>query len=91
MSVIHWVMVAVLLVAAVPAALFTIQNSGWEAQLSLDLFFGAWKLKEAMPVPHLMWIAFGTGLLAGVVTIPVMKLAFGGGNPPADDYGSTNF
>ena len=90
MSVVHWVMVTVVLVAAVPAALFTIQNSGWEAQLSLDLFFGAWKLKEAMPVPHLMWMAFGTGLLAGMVTIPMVKLAFGGGQS-TDDYGSSNF
>jgi len=88
-SVLRWLLLVVLVIAAVPAALFTIQNANWVAQLSLDFHFAAWQLKTAMPVPHLMWMAFGAGLLGGMLAIPVLKLAFSGGSTDRpDDYGS---
>lgn len=91
MSVVRWLLLVVLLIAAVPAALFTIQNANWVAQLSIDFHFGAYKLKDAMPVPYLMWMAFGGGLLSGMLAIPVLKLAFsGGGADSVDDYGSSS-
>ena len=84
MSVVRWMLVVVLLIVAVPAALFTIQNADWTAQLSLDLHFWATRLKAPMAVPHLMWMAFGGGLLTGLVTIPVLRFLFSGGS---DSYG----
>ena len=90
MSVVRWLLLVVLLIAAVPAALFTIQNGNWVAGLSLDLYFSAWKLKTPMPVPQLMWMAFGVGLLSGMVFIPILKLVFAGGGDRMDDYGSTS-
>ena len=62
MSAVRWLLVILLVIAAVPAALFTIQNANWTAQLSLDLHLYATQLKQPMPVPHLMWMAFGVGL-----------------------------
>jgi hypothetical protein len=90
-SVVRWLMLVVFVIAAIPAALFTVQNANWVAQLSLDLQLGAWILKEPMPVPHLMWMSFGVGLLGGMVAIPVLKLLVGGGaSDQMDDYGSSS-
>ena len=87
MSVVRWMLLLVLLVAALPAALFTIQNANWTAQLSLDLHIWASQLKAPMAVPHLMWISFGVGLLSGMLTLPVLRLAFGSGDGgPSDEY-----
>ena len=90
MSVVRWMLVVVLLIVAVPAALFTIQNADWTAQLSLDLHFWATRLKAPMAVPHLMWMAFGVGLLSGVLALPILRLAFSsGGDSYTDDYASS--
>ena len=85
MSVVRWMLLIVLLVAAIPAALFTIQNANWTAQLSLDLHLWASQLKAPMAVPHLMWISFGVGLLCGILALPVLKVAFGSGNAAHSD------
>ena len=90
MSVVRWLLLIVLLIAAIPAVLFTIQNANWTAQLSLDLVW-ATHLKAPMPVPHLMWISFGVGLLSGLVTLPVLKWVFGGESSTSTDrYGNQN-
>lgn len=89
MSVVRWLLLVVLVIAAVPAALFTIQNLGWTAQLSIDFHFWASRLKQPLPVPYLMWAAFGVGLLSGMVAIPALKAAFSGGSTDLkDDFGS---
>ena len=90
MSAVRWLLVSLLVIAAVPAALFTIQNANWTAQLSLDLHLYATQLKQPMPVPHLMWMAFGVGLLSGVLALPILRLAFSsGGDSYTDDYASS--
>lgn len=89
-KVVRWLLLVVVLVAAVPAALFTVQNSLRETSLSLDLVVWAAKLSEPMPVPHLMWMAFGAGLLSGMILLPLLKVAVSGGGSSElnDDYGS---
>jgi hypothetical protein len=90
-SVVRWLLLIVLLIAAIPAVLFTIQNANWTAQLSLDLHVWATHLKAPMPVPQLMWISFGVGLLSGLVTLPVLKWVFGGeSSTSADRYDNQN-
>ncbi len=89
MSVVRWLLLVVLLLAAVPAALFTVQNSLWTAQLSLDLHFWATHLKAPMSVPNLMWMSFAVGLVAGMFVIPVLKGVFSGGELDSDRGGST--
>lgn len=59
-------LVFVLLVGTV-ATLFTIQNLSREADLSLSLGFTGVHLATPMPLPYLLWIAFGLGLLLGVL------------------------
>ena len=89
MSVVRWMLLIVLLLVPIPAALFTIQNANWTAQLSLDLHVWASQLKAPMPVPHLMWMSFGVGLLSGMVALPVLKMVLaGGGNGLNDGYDS---
>jgi hypothetical protein len=51
--------------AAAVGALFTVQNSTRTTDLSLDLFVVAYHLESPQPVPHLLWAAFGIGLLVG--------------------------
>jgi RsiW-degrading membrane proteinase PrsW (M82 family) len=89
-SVVRWLLLIVLLVAASPAALFTIQNANWVAQLSIDFHFWAARIKEPMPVPYLMWMAFGGGLLTGMLAIPILKAAFfsGSSNDLNSDLGN---
>jgi len=84
-------MLVVVVIAAIPAALFTVQNANWVAQLSLDLQFSAWILKEPMPVPYLMWMSFGVGILGGMVAIPLLKALLGGSSSDhMDDYGGSS-
>jgi uncharacterized integral membrane protein len=68
--------VAVVVVVLI-GALFAVQNSARTVQLSLDLGFVAWQLAEPMPVPLLVGLSFGSGLLigAGVISIKAMQLA----------------
>ena len=57
-------LVVVVSTAAV-GALFTVQNASRTTDLSLDLFVVAYHLQEPQPIPHLLWAAFGIGLLVG--------------------------
>ena len=50
---------------AAVGALFTVQNATRTTDLSLDLYVVAYHLQEPQPVPHLLWAAFGIGLLVG--------------------------
>jgi hypothetical protein len=53
------------LVGAVVGAFFS-QNSGWEAQLSLNLGFWGSELAQPWPVPTLCFVSAGIGLAVGV-------------------------
>jgi uncharacterized integral membrane protein len=53
--------ILILLIAV--CALFALQNSSRVTQLSLDLGFFAWQLKEPVSVPALIGISFGSGAL----------------------------
>lgn len=86
MTVVRVLLLILLVIVAVPAALFTIQNLGWTAQLSIDFHFWASRLKGPMPVPYLMWISFGVGIVTGMISIPVLKAAFSSGELK-DDFG----
>jgi len=65
------------LVAVGVMALFVVQNGARTTQLSLDLGFAAWQLKEPVAVPALFGAAFGSGLLLGVVPMWIRGLARG--------------
>ena len=56
---------AVVVSTAAVGALFTVQNATRTTDLSLDLYVVAYHLQEPQPVPHLLWAAFGIGLLVG--------------------------
>jgi RsiW-degrading membrane proteinase PrsW (M82 family) len=47
------------------AGLFTVQNGSRLVDLSLSVGVFGVELKEPMPVPVLLWIAFGGGLVIG--------------------------
>lgn len=53
-------------------ALFALQNSAREVEISLDLGFAAWKLSRPLNAPTLLAIGFGSGLL----TAGLLKLLF---------------
>ncbi len=55
----------IILMAVAVGVLFTIQNGGRTTDLSLDLWMVAYHLDEPQPIPHLLWAAFGAGLLVG--------------------------
>jgi uncharacterized membrane protein YciS (DUF1049 family) len=69
------------LVAVLAAAgatwLFTVQNSARRVMLSLNLGLTRFALAEPVPVPVLMGICLGVGLLVGVVLlgIPYLRAA----------------
>ncbi|HCH64278.1 MAG: hypothetical protein CL927_00360 [Deltaproteobacteria bacterium] len=87
MSVVRWILLVILVIAAALGALFTIQNANWTAQLSIDLQVYAAQLKRPMPVPHLMWFSFGVGLVTGVLALPVLRSLFSSGSQGYnDDY-----
>jgi uncharacterized integral membrane protein len=46
-------------------ALFVVQNSARTTQLSLDLGAAAWQLERPVPIPTLIGVCFGAGLLLG--------------------------
>jgi len=58
------ILVLVLLVVGV-GALFTIQNLSRLVELSLSFGPVGYQLAEPMPLPYLLWIAFGAGLVLG--------------------------
>ena len=53
-----------LALAATVLYAFTVQNSSRTTQLSLDLYFGAWKLQDEASISAVVWASF----LAGAVT-----------------------
>jgi uncharacterized integral membrane protein len=57
--------VLILLIAF--CALFALQNSSRQTQLSLDVGFTAWRLEKPVSIPVLIGISFGSGLLVGGV------------------------
>ena len=61
----RWVTLVVVLLVVLVATMLTIQNLGRTSDLSLDLFFSAWHLNQPLPLPYLLWAAFGGGLLLG--------------------------
>ena len=88
MTFVRVLLLVLLVIVAVPGALFTIQNLGWTAELSLDLHVWASRLKEPMPVPYLMWLSFLVGIITGVIGIPLAKAAMSSGEFQ-DDFGSS--
>lgn len=70
------VAVVVILLLAV-GALFVVQNSARSTQLSLDLGVAAWQLERPVPIPALIGVCFGAGLLvgAGSVGLRMMRLS----------------
>jgi hypothetical protein len=70
--------------AAAVGALFTVQNSTRTTDLSLDLFVAAYHLQEPQPIPHLLWVAFGLGLVVGGVW-GLMGRVGSGGRGSADE------
>jgi hypothetical protein len=81
------------------AVAFTLQNQSRATSLSLDLYVGAWRLAEPVPVPWLMWGCFGGGLvvagawgwLRGIsaarrVRQLEQQLATSGARAPKDDW-----
>ena len=52
-----------LVVAAAFLSLFTVQNLGRTAELSLDLGLVAYRLSHPQPIPYMLLASFGTGLL----------------------------
>jgi len=69
----------VILLIAICAVLFTIQNLNRVSDLSLNLGFVAVHLKDPQPLPYLLWSAFGGGALCGVIFAALL----GRGSRPA--------
>lgn len=65
----RWVVLVAGLIGAGGVALFAVQNSARTTQLSLDLGVVAWQLQQPVPVPALLGIAFGLGLVAGFLPL----------------------
>ncbi len=59
----RWIKIILICLAAAFVALFTLQNLGRVSDLSLNLWFVAYKLKTPQPIPFMLLIAFGAGLL----------------------------
>ncbi|MDG1482112.1 MAG: hypothetical protein P8R54_21145 [Myxococcota bacterium] len=61
------VMLVVVLIVVFIGVLFTLQNGGRVTDLSLSFGFSgaAFQLANPLPVPLLMWSAFGVGLSLG--------------------------
>lgn len=58
-------------------ALFVVQNGARTTQLSLDLGFAAWQLKDPVAIPALVGITFGSGFFLGVVPMWLRGLSQG--------------
>lgn len=51
------------------AVLFYLQNSLRKVDLSLDLYVAAWRLQDPVPVPLVVFVSFGVGLLVGLISM----------------------
>lgn len=60
------IILLLVLVLGALAALFSVQNSARATQLSLDLGFVAWQLKDPVAVPVLIGVSLGVGLVLGL-------------------------
>lgn len=49
------------------SVLFWLQNASRTTQLSFDVYTAAWQLEQPVPIPVLMAICIGIGLLLGMV------------------------
>jgi hypothetical protein len=65
MRVVYYIILALAVLVIGVAVLFTIQNVSRVADLSLSLGLAGFHLAQPMPIPYLLWIAFGAGLLLG--------------------------
>lgn len=65
MRAVYIIILVLVLLAAGVGALFTIQNLSRVVDLSLNLGFAGYHLQDPMPVPYLLWISFGIGLVLG--------------------------
>ena len=61
----RWILLVLTLLVVFVAALFTVQNSARVTDLSLDLYFTAFHLKQQVAVPYLLWGTLGSGLMLG--------------------------
>lgn len=63
----RWLIFTLVALGIAIIAAFTIQNSGRTVDLSLDLWFAAWKLSKPASASALVWGSFltGGGLVAG--------------------------
>lgn len=90
----RWIVLTLLVLLAVVLIAFTVQNTAYEAPVQLDLYFGAWRLRQPASVSALVWISFGLGFgLAGLWGLwrstrlarrlrkLEQEIAFGGGKP----------
>lgn len=59
------------------ATLFTLQNLSRVTGLSLSLGLWGVQLAAPLPVPYLLWIAFGLGILLGSVWAVYERVAAG--------------
>jgi len=91
-----WVVLVLVLVLCGLGAMFIVQNMSRTTQLSFDLYFVAWQLQRPIPVPALIGVCFGSGLLAGVVGMGIRNMRKGRkasslpagamGREPGDDW-----
>jgi hypothetical protein len=89
---VRWVMLVLVLLVILFATLFTVQNSSRVTDLSLDLWFTAFHLSDSVPVPYLIWGAFGGGLLVGGSWSVFSRIGGGRTSSPSSDsrFPSTN-
>ena len=60
-----WTALVIVALIGTLATMFYLQNSLSLVDLSLNLGFSAWKLATPAPLPALLYISFGVGLLLG--------------------------
>ena len=67
MKIARWLGGLLLLLLVLAATAFTIQNSSRLTDLSFDIGFFAWHLKEPLALPVILWCTLGGGLAAGAM------------------------
>lgn len=68
-----WTLSVLVLLTAAISALFYIQNSLRLTDLSLDLYFFAFELRDPIPVPAALLASFGLGLVLGPLLLAVTR------------------
>lgn len=59
----RWLVLLLLVGAALILAAFTVQNASREVVLSLNLGVVAWRLKEPVSASTLVWVSFAAGVV----------------------------